>query len=296
MLLAGGETGWSGMFPIVSGTADLEKATSGLFEPTGSMAAGREAHAANLLGDGRVLITGGVIPSWHALQEAELYNPVSDIFATAATMNVARAGHTATLLANGKVLVAGGSYQIGGDSAELFDPATGLFTLTGRMIAARSSHTATLLPNGKVLIAGGNVIGAETATTEIYDPATGLFTPTGSMAIPRIWHTATLLPDGTVLIAGGYTRVGGNNSETATTEIYDPAIGSFTSGATMKQGRSSHSATLLPDGRVLFVGGPRATTELTLQCSRVRKSTTELRERISAVVERAAISSPTDAQ
>jgi hypothetical protein len=296
MLLAGGETGWSGMFPIVSGTADLEKATSGLFEPTGSMATGREAHAATLLSDGRVLITGGVIPSWHALQEAELYNPVSDIFATAATMNVARAGHTATLLANGKVLVAGGSYQIGGDSAELFDPATGLFTLTGRMTAARSSHTATLLPNGKVLIAGGNVIGAETATTEIYDPATGLFTPTGSMAIPRIWHTATLLPDGTVLIAGGYTRVGGNNSETATTEIYDPAIGSFTSGATMKQGRSSHSATLLPDGRVLFVGGPRATTELTLQCSRVRKSTTELRERISAVVERAAISSPTDAQ
>ena len=74
------------------------------------------------------------------------------------------------------------------------------------------------------------------------------------MTIPRIWHTATLLPDGTVLIAGGYTRVGGNSSQTATTEIYDPATGSFTSGPTMKQGRFSHSATLLSDGRVLFVG------------------------------------------
>ena len=59
VLLAGGETGWSDRFPIVSGTADLEKATSGLFEPTGSMAIGREAHAATLLSDGRVLIAGG---------------------------------------------------------------------------------------------------------------------------------------------------------------------------------------------------------------------------------------------
>lgn len=256
VLLAGGETGWNDQFPIVSGTADLEKATNGLFVPTGSMATGREAHAATLLSDGRVLITGGVIPagtSWQPLQEAELYNPVSGTFATAANMNVARANHTATLLPTGKVLVTGGGYPIGGDIPELFDPATGSFTLTGRMAATRSFHTATLLPNGKVLITGGEIAGAETA--ELYDPATGLFTPTGSMTIPRIWHTATLLPDGTVLIAGGYTRVGGNSSQTATTEIYDPATGSFTSGPTMKQGRFSHSATLLSDGRVLFVGG-----------------------------------------
>ena len=256
VLLVGGETGWNDRFPIVSGTADLEKATSGLFGPTGSMATEREAHAATLLSDGRVLITGGVIPSgisWQALQEVELYNPVSGRFATTANMNVARSGHTATLLPNGKVLVAGGGYPTGGDSAELFDPATGLFTLTGRMTAGRSSHTATLLPNGRVLMVGGNVGGAETA--ELYDPLTGLFTSTGRMAIPRISHTATLLPDGTVLIAGGYTRVGGNQSETATTEIYDPATGSFSPGPTMRQGRFSHSATLLPDGRVLFVGG-----------------------------------------
>ncbi len=250
VLLAGGETGWSNLFPILSNTADLERAASGLFEPTGNMATGREAHAAALLSDGRVLVTGGVIPSgisWQALQEAELFDPVSDTFATAAKMNVARAFHTATLLPNGKVLVTGGGYQGDGDTAELFDPATGSFIPTGRMTAARSSHTATLLPNGKVLIAGGG------QTAELYDPVTGLFTPIGSMAISRFWHTATMLPDGTVLIAGGSIRYWG--SETATTEIYDPATGSFSLGPSMRQGRFSHTATLLPGGRVLFVGG-----------------------------------------
>jgi hypothetical protein len=250
VLLVGGETGWSNFFPILSNTADLESAASGLFEPTGNMATERESHAAVLLSDGRVLVIGGVIPSglsWQALQEAELFDPVSGTFATAANMNVARAFHTATLLSNGKVLVTGGGYQGGGDTAELFDPATGSFTLTGRMTAARSSHTATLLPNGKVLIAGGG------QTAELYDPVTGLFTPIGSMAISRFWHTATMLPDGTVLIAGGSIRYWG--SETATTEIYDPATGSFSPGPSMRQGRFSHTATLLPDGKVLFVGG-----------------------------------------
>lgn len=116
------------------------------------------------------------------------------------------------------------------------------------------------------------------------------------MTIPRIWHTATLLPDGTVLIAGGYTRVGGNSSQTATTEIYDPATGSFTSGPTMKQGRFSHSATLLSDGRVLFVGGGlkrrRNSHYGTRECGNLQLSF----EKESAVVERACHVSPTDAQ
>jgi hypothetical protein len=103
------------------------------------------------------------------------------------------------------------------------------------------------------LIAGGEINGAQTG--ELYDPATGSFSLTGTMAIPRIWHTATLLPDGTVLIAGGYSRISGSNSEIATTEIYNPTTGSFTPGPNMKQGRFWHSATLVPGGRILFVGG-----------------------------------------
>ena len=250
VLYTGGESGWENLRPIVSNTADLARRASGLFESTGSMAIGREAHAATLLADGRVLVTGGVIPSgiwWIPISEAEIYDPTSGTFAVVGNMNVARAYHTSTLLPNGKVLITGGGYPTNSvNSAELFDPATGSFTPTGQMTTARTSATATLLLNGRVLIVGGGG-----TTAELYDPSTGLFTPTGSVAIPRIWHTATLLTDGTVLIAGGCSAGG----ETASTEIYDPVTGSFTPGPSMRQGRFSHTATLLPDGSVLFAGG-----------------------------------------
>lgn len=249
VLFTGGESGWDNDFPIVSNTADLARRASGLFESTGSMAIGREAHAATLLSDGRVLVTGGLILSgisWSPISEAEVYDPASGTFAAVGNMNAVRASHTSTLLPNGKVLITSGGYINGLNTAELFDPATGAFTPTGQMTTARTYATATLLLNGKVLITGGG-----NAAAELYDPVTGTFAPTGIMAANRIWHTATLLPDGTVLIAGGYSAGG----ETATTEIYDPGTGSFTLGPSMRQGRFSHTATLLPDGSVLFAGG-----------------------------------------
>ena len=165
------------------------------------MAIGREAHAATLLGDGRVLVTGGLNPSgisWNPIAEAEIYDPTSGTFAVVGNMNVARAGHTSTLLPNGKVLITSGGYINALNSAELFDPATGAFTPTGQMTTARTYATATLLLSGKVLITGGG-----NAAAELYDPVTGTFAPTGTMTTNRIWHTATLLPDGKVLIAGG---------------------------------------------------------------------------------------------
>ncbi|MEA2577695.1 MAG: hypothetical protein QOD78_1283 [Chloroflexota bacterium] len=78
----------------------------------------------------------------------------------------------------------------------------------------------------------------------------------GTLGAPRDQETATLLPDGTVLIVGGMeassTTIG---SSLASAEIYDPASATSTPTGDMTTPRSGHTATLLPDGRVLVVGG-----------------------------------------
>ena len=123
------------------------------------------------------------------------------------------------------------------------------------MRRARQAHAATRLASGKVLVTGGfaTVI---LAHADLYDPATGLFTDTGDMVNPRQNHTSNLLNDGRVLLTGGHGGVGGG-TPLATAELYDPATGTFSiSGPVpMATPRYYHTATVLPDGRVLVAGG-----------------------------------------
>ena len=130
---------------------------------------------------------------------------------------------------------------------------------TGSMLTPRSGHTATLLPDGKVLVAGGE---SGSASAELYDPSTGSWTATGSMTAPRIHHTATLLPDGKVLVAGGYWVSDAERVGLASVELYDPSTGSWTATGSMDTPRFLHTATLLPDGRVLVAGGDSGSVTL----------------------------------
>jgi len=85
----------------------------------------------------------------------------------------------------------------------------------------------------------------------------GTFTTTGGMSMPRSSHTATLLPNGRVLIAGGSPGFG-STVGTNGADLYDPASGQFTTTRGMTTTRAWHTATLLPDGRVLIVGDSNA--------------------------------------
>jgi len=146
------------------------------------------------------------------------------------------------------------------------------WTAAGGMLTPRFLQTATLLPDGRVLVAGGeDACGAALASAELYDPRTGSWTPTGSMVAPRADHTATLLPDGRVLVAGGtdLAPASGASADTtgpaASAELYDPRTGSWTATGSMVGQHVMHTATLLPDGRVLVAGGtsgPAASAEL----------------------------------
>jgi hypothetical protein len=94
----------------------------------------------------------------------------------------------------------------------------------------------------------------ETLTKQVAVELTGTFTATGSMNDRREMHTATLLPNGKVLITGGQnTSV--TSSVLQSAELYDPATGAFTATGSMGFLRKSHTATLLPDSKVLIAGG-----------------------------------------
>jgi hypothetical protein len=260
-----------------------------IWTPVGEMIIPRSDHTATLLMNGKVLVAGGITPTWVYARGAELYDPGTRRWSATASMATNRASHTATLLPNGKVLVAGGTgvdyfSNCPGvcETAEVYDPATGVWTATGRMIDGRIDSTATLLPSGKVLVAGGD--SPSYSSAEVYDPDTGVWSATSSMASRYTKHTATVLPSGKILVAGG-------ESSYPSAELYRvPDIATtwyFAEGYT-GEGFDEYLTILNPNSApapvtiTYYLGGGRPPVEKRLVVPATARSTVAVHDRCSA--------------
>jgi len=269
VLLAGGET---------AGAASIGEDRWELYDPvldavvaSGTLQERRTGHQATLLADGRVLIAGGSrtdspgAPNY-SRTSAEVFDPGPRTTAALPAMAVARAGHRATMLGDGRVLVTGGH---GTDAkAEVFDPVAGNFALAGTMTTPRREHTATLLSDGSVLVAGGGGF-----TAERWIPSETRFLQVQNLGDVRSLHTAIRLPNGRVFVAGGEKPgPGAGTIFHVAIEFYSPPTISFLySGLQLLAPRSGHTATVLPDGEVLIVGGkhPAPGANALRSCDRV---------------------------
>jgi hypothetical protein len=182
-------------------------------------------------------------------------------------------------LGNGEVLFLGGGTY--GDRAEVYVPSgadSGDFVSTGSLVAGRRGPLAALLPNGKVLVVGGNpdvfgCVGWWSLEVEIYDPGTGPanghfvslnplpidpLDPANSPLHGTGYTNLTRLADGRILLSGGQSCDQTQTVCNPASEIYDSSVGpngTFTpTSATIPFGQGS-TATLLPNGQVLFAGG-----------------------------------------
>jgi hypothetical protein len=244
----------SGQDPEILVSAEMWDPVTATFSDAGALDGVRMLHTATRLNDGRVLIVGGYT---HAgtIGDALLWDSRTNRFSPAGTLKYPRAWHTATLLNDGRVLIIGGPA-----SAELWDPDTLTFSDAGTLATARWWPTATLLDDGRVAVIGGFEgeafkFGAPgVGAIEMWDPFSRAFVAAGSLMQKRSLHTATLR-DGSILIVGGIDADQGRLVPVASAEWWDPASSTTHAAASLKLARSGHTATLLPDGRVLVVGG-----------------------------------------
>lgn len=277
VLVAGGADTYGVDSPI--DTAEIYDADVNTWTMTDSLFDPRMYLSLNTLDDGNAIANGGDDGFGYGMGYYEIFDPTGNTGAGAWTSSGSvccySAGfHTATKLGNDQVLYTGGvdGNSSGGSAftcVEVFDNNLDQMLCEGDLggsgqfglLDPRLGHTATLLLNGDVLITGGgSFFGGSAWHTEIRDGTSLEFSSGPSMNYERAFHTATRLCNGDVLVVGGIgslpsvAGIGPGGGALATAEIFNGTNFTEVNGGLMTA-RFGHTASLMPDCRVLIVGG-----------------------------------------
>jgi hypothetical protein len=212
-----------------------------------------------VLPDGRAFVNGGTLQydPFHGELRSAVYDLTTGAFTDVQSMAHGRWYPTVTTLGDGTVMTFSGLSESGGTntSIEIYSVSTGWSTQIGSPFTPPLYPRMHLLPDGKVFYSGS------TTQSRLFDPAaktwSGVIASTNYSGT-RTYGTSVLLP---LTPANNYKPVvmilGGGNPSTATTELIDlsAATPSWTNGPSMSQPRIEMNATILPNGKILALGG-----------------------------------------
>jgi hypothetical protein len=264
--------GGSSTYPTATTLISIDEylPSTGCFQTGINMPRARQYHTANILpAFPDYILFGGGLDVGTILSVADLFNPITGNTLTFALTDT-RYAHQSAIFGSSQVVLIGGIDSLGETSTgdAMFSGSTStFFAVTNTMTEGRLYHTATRLGNdsGVVLICGGeNNNYYFYSDCELYYGASNEFISLGTggtMPTARAYHTATYLPSfDQVLITGGNLDAWVIQNSMI---LFDVATLSFTTlTSTMSTVRSYHTATLLPNGKVLLVGGSNGVTIL----------------------------------
>jgi hypothetical protein len=207
-----------------------------------------------LLGDGRVFVYGGEDTPGVFIHTPEIYNPVTDNWTTMPAASRPIGNYPLTFLApDGRIFnVADNS----GFSAYL-NVNTQTWSDVG--IAPLFYTSGVQYRPGKIMISGGTTsVGRGTAVIDLNQPSPSWRT-TQSMAYARFQQNMVILADGQVMVIGGADKLDlASTTGVYQTELWNPTTETWMPLSPMQNLRMYHSsALLLPDARVLVMGGGR---------------------------------------
>lgn len=259
VLIAGGSDG-------TAAVSSVQKyiPSTGCFQTMRDMSTTRCLHTADQLSSlsGFVLLAGGYDSGNAIVGVADLYHPITADIITI-YLSVARYQHTSTIIGRSQLVLIGG-YTTGGvmvASSDMLDTSTNSVFQSGTNTMAEThvDHTATFLSNSSdiAFIADGYDSAGAIASTYLYQGSSNSFIPLGSgvtMTPARYCQTATYLasPINKVLLTGGTS----STVNFATMFLFDVAsLTLSTLTSTLFYPRYIHTATLLPNGKILIIGG-----------------------------------------
>jgi hypothetical protein len=213
------------------------------------------------LPDGRMLVVGGYggLTTGHlGIVDTNIFDPATNSWTRVADMHKERWYPTVTELADGRYVAISGNDTTDthwADNPEVYDPGTNTWTLLSNVSTPQVHESeypfSYLLPSGKVF-----TIGPDEDNSFLLDVNNQTWTQVGGASGVHNGSSVMYRP-GKVLYTGGGTNVNGSGPSyntasvidlTATTPTWQPV-------PAMNYSRVYHTLTMLPDGKVLAVGG-----------------------------------------